>query len=640
MKIKLSLAVALFALSNTLLSGGVLPEVDSTSVKANKEAHEKLFKDFKAAMKLNEKEARKVDNEMKKILLSKKDDDTVKLLVALKNFDEYKILYDELQMSTGTYSKNEDGDVRYHINGKELFEKELKAHIEQKDHALDAYLKKQSSARKEVAESIHAYLKENKMASSLDNSKGESSYFVTEMSKIELKKFLTKYADSIKSIGLDAEHSYSVDSAMIATRVDPVVLDWTPQRNNQRGGGIGIYFSDAQCNDPEDVEGLYHEFDGTAGDASSNNHTFLVGGIIASVAPDAFKYCKNAFSAGIDYEDVLPTANEIANNIGPRIRVETYSLNRNSANSNVYTTEDAIFDEHVRDVNIPVFISTGNHNDGDSTVVESPAKAYNIISVGNYDDGTDNIHVIDGGSDLSNYENPALGNEKPELVAPGTDISYTFNGRPPVTGTGTSFSAPHAAAIAADILAENPFLQGNVPVLKAMMLASATDVIGDVDDVNTTEDSAVGAGGINVQRSIYNDRFAAYWYDPDGNGPFSWSGTSSCHSGWTFTAPSYYSHARVAFTWEINEDYVLNNNAHGTVLFFYVTNGSGGIVTTSFDGSTEYPNTNNWEEDNWAVAEFNPNDTNSTYILNICRFNTFSPDHNAELNMGVAVTTY
>ena len=59
--------------------------------------------------------------------------DTVKLLVALKNFDEYKILYDELQMSTGTYSKNEDGDVQYHINGKELFEKELKAHIEQKD---------------------------------------------------------------------------------------------------------------------------------------------------------------------------------------------------------------------------------------------------------------------------------------------------------------------------------------------------------------------------------------------------------------------------------------------------------------------------------------------------------------------------
>ncbi len=596
--------------------GGVLPEVDSTSVKANKEAHEKLFKEFKAAMKLSEKEARKVDNEMKKILLSKKDDDTVKLLVALKNFDEYKILYDELQMSTGTYSKNEDGDVQYHINGKELFEKELKAHIEQKDHAIDAYLKKQSSARKEVAESIHAYLKENKMASSLDNNKDESSYFVTEMSKKELKKFLTKYADSIKSIGLDAEHSYSVDSAMIATRVDPVVLDWTPQRNNQHGGGIGIYFSDAQCNDPEDVEGLYHEFDGTAGDASNNDHTFLVGGIIASVAPDAFKYCKNAYAAGIDYEDVLPTTNEIANNIGPRIRVETYSLNRNSANSNVYTTEDAIFDEHVRDVNIPVFISTGN-----------------------YDDGTDNIHVIDGGSDLSNYENPALGNEKPELVAPGTDISYTFKDRT-ITGPGTSFSTPHAAAIAADILAENPFLQGNVPVLKAMMLASATDVIGDVDDAATTEDSAVGAGGINVQRPIYNDRFAAYWYDPNGNGPFSWSGTSSCHSGWTFTAPSYYSHARVAFTWEINEDYVLNNNAHGTVLFFYVTDANSNIVTTSFNGSTEYPNTNNWQEDNWAVAEFNPNNTNSTYTLNICRFNTFSPDHNAELNMGVAVTAY
>ncbi|MBN2895966.1 MAG: S8 family serine peptidase [Campylobacterales bacterium] len=637
MKVKISLAVALVALSNTLLSGGVLPEVDSTSVKADKETHEKLFKEFKAAMKLSEKEARKVDNEMKKILLSKKDDDTVKLLVALRNFDEYKILYNELQMSTGIYSKNEDGDAQYHINGKELFEKELKAHIEQKDHATDAYLKKQSSARKEVAKSIHAYLKENKMASSLDNSKGESSYFVTEMSKKELKKFLIKYADSIKSIGLDAEHSYSIDSAMIATRVDPVVLDWTPQRNNQRGGGIGIYFSDAQCNDPEDVEGLYHEFDGTTGDASNNNHTFLVGGIIASVAPDAFKYCKNA---NYVYENALPTTNEISNSIGPRIRVETYSLNRNSANSNVYTTEDAIFDEHVRDVNIPVFISTGNHNDGDPTVVESPAKAYNIISVGNYDDGTDNIHVTDGGSGLSNYENPTLGNEKPELVAPGTNISYAFNGRQVTNRTGTSFAAPHAAAIAADILAENPFLQGNVPVLKAMMLASATDVIGDVDDAETTEDSAVGAGGINVQRPIYNDRFAAYWYDPNGNGPFSWSGTSSCYTGWTFTAPSYYAHARVAFTWEINEDYVLNNNAHGTVLFFYVTDANGNIVTTSFDGSTEYPNANNWQEDNWAVAEFNPNNTNSTYTLNICRYNTFSPDHNAELNMGVAVTAY
>jgi len=570
----------------------ILPNVIKDLANNKNEKYDKLLSDFIKATKLSGKDAKKVDNEMKKILLSKKDDDAVKLLVAFKHFDEYKILYDELQMSMGTYSQNEDRDTLYHINGKELSIKELKAHINHKDQAIDGYLKRQNTSRKEMAKKIHTYLKENKIASSLDYTKGDNTYFTTTMTKKELKKFLSSYADSIKSIGLNAEHSYSVDSAMIATRVDPVVLDWTPQRNNQRGGGIGIYFSDAQCNDPEDVEGLYHEFNGTEGDASNNGHTFLVGGVIASVAPDAFKYCKNA---NYVYEDVLPTANEVNSN--PRIRVESYSLNRNYADSNVYNTEDAIFDEHVRDFNIPVFISAGNHNNGESVVVETPAHAYNIITVGNYNDATDTIHVVDDNSvdNQSNYANPNVGNEKPELVAPGTDISYTFNGRSVYNNyrTGTSFATPHAAAIAADILAENPFLQNNVPVLKAMMLAASTDPIDDVDDAEVTGDSAVGAGGINVQRPIYNDRFAAYWYDPDGNGPFSWSGTSSCYTGWTFSAPSYYAHARIAFTWEINEDYVLNNNTHGTVLYFYVTDTNGGIVTTSFDGSTEYPNTNN-----------------------------------------------
>ena len=72
---------------------------------------------------------------------------------------------------------------------------------------------------------------------------------------------------------------------------------------------------------------------------------------------------------------------------------------------------------------------------------------------------------------------------------------------------------------------------------------------------------------------------------------------------------------------------------------FLIRDASNNIVLRSWTGSTEYPNQNDWQRDNWAVADFDPKHTNSTYRLYICRHNTYSPNTNAELNMAVSVTS-
>jgi hypothetical protein len=122
-----------------------------------------------------------------------------------------------------------------------------------------------------------------------------------------------------------------------------------------------------------------------------------------------------------------------------------------------------------------------------------------VIAVGNYDDATDTIHGTSPSID------PKTGNDKPEICAPGTDITAGD-----FTMTGTSQATPHAAAFAADMMSSYTYLRGKPYLVKAAMLAGATDSIAGGSD-------KVGLGGIDFISAYYSGYM--FWYEGN-NGSF------------------------------------------------------------------------------------------------------------------------
>ena len=146
--------------------------------------------------------------------------------------------------------------------------------------------------------------------------------------------------------------------------------------------------------------------------------------------------------------------------------------------------------------------------------VNSVGSGFNTIAVGNYDDAgtvaaTDNVM-----SPTSSWEDPISlhgDREKPEVAAPGTNIKTTimapnFNCNNDEIGSGTSFSAPAVAGLAADLMQANPSLKVFPESVKALILAGATDNVEGFAGLSEKD----GAGGVNAltsYTSVVNNRY-------------------------------------------------------------------------------------------------------------------------------------
>jgi hypothetical protein len=146
--------------------------------------------------------------------------------------------------------------------------------------------------------------------------------------------------------------------------------------------------------------------------------------------------------------------------------------------------------------------------------VNSVGSGFNTIAVGNYDDAgtvaaTDNVM-----SPTSSWEDPISlhgDREKPEVAAPGTNIKTTimapnFNCNNEEIGSGTSFSAPAVAGLAADLMQANPSLKVFPESVKALILAGATDNVEGFAGLSEKD----GAGGVNAltsYTSVVNNRY-------------------------------------------------------------------------------------------------------------------------------------
>lgn len=198
-----------------------------------------------------------------------------------------------------------------------------------------------------------------------------------------------------------------------------------------------------------------------------------------------------------------------------------------------------------------VTASAGNNGGCTSKgYVNSVGSGFNTIAVGNYNDmGT--VSSADNAMwPTSSWEDPISlhgDREKPEVSAPGANIKTTIMS-PNMScdmdeiGSGTSFSAPAVAGLAADLMQVNPGLRIFPESVKALILAGATDNVEGSARLSEFD----GAGGVNAltsYTSVVNNRYT--WRSVVA-GSFDANGDITIDMGWVNAGQR----VKVALVWD------------------------------------------------------------------------------------------
>lgn len=225
-------------------------------------------------------------------------------------------------------------------------------------------------------------------------------------------------------------------------------------------------------------------------------------------------------------------------------------------------------------------------NTGVAGFVNTPGTAYNVVTVGSYDDRNSTFWPDDVMSSFSSTLNPLswIGDRiKPEVAAPGSNINSTTNASPwtgPV-GSGTSYAAPAVTGISALLMQRSPALQIWPESVKAILMASAEHNIEGATRLSNRD----GAGGVVADRA---DRVARRVTNV-GN----WSGIFyGCGNPLlqNLTTVNLFAGQRIRFAmvWDTNPNYPLYASRPGADLDLWVRNPLGGYSAFSASWDNTY----------------------------------------------------
>ncbi|MCL2281200.1 MAG: S8 family peptidase [Dehalococcoidia bacterium] len=243
------------------------------------------------------------------------------------------------------------------------------------------------------------------------------------------------------------------------------------------------------------------------------------------------------------YEGVVPQAkvyqmpiynsNDVLNGIdilaAKGCRVINYSAGANTSTG--YTTFDRDVDKKISNLGVTFVVASGNqvpldpNNPNDpanpDNYVMSPGKAFNAITVGNADTKSNpttvrtspyQIYTATRGS--SSYIQTPANPNKPDISAPGTNISIVLTAGNVHSSSGTSVAAPLVTGIIAQIQQKDPSTKYYTPLGKAMLLLGAdyskirtsTSSPSDIDNTGANDSNYLwkksGTGLVSATNSI------------------------------------------------------------------------------------------------------------------------------------------
>ncbi len=154
------------------------------------------------------------------------------------------------------------------------------------------------------------------------------------------------------------------------------------------------------------------------------------------------------------------------------------------------TAFDRYLDSVVRSTGRTLTLAAGNSG----SYAGDPGAGYNAIAVGNFSDGGSASWGGEWMSSSSSWRNPNTGVETPQVAAPGVALNMlSCDGGSNYNASGTSFSAPVVAGIAALMIDKKPALGSWSEAVRAIMMVTAWHNIEGAKALSAKD----GAGGVD-----------------------------------------------------------------------------------------------------------------------------------------------
>jgi hypothetical protein len=326
------------------------------------------------------------------------------------------------------------------------------------------------------------------------------------------------------------------------------------------------------------------------GHANVDDHATSTAGMAANtsgthrgIAPGAGIYSAN----GTSYSDANMSAALDAGANNAHVLNNSWGPNCGAA--------DSTMDVHARHADYivryrwdTVTAAAGNNGQcANGEFVDGVAGGYNVIAVGNYNDmGT--VGVGDNTMNASSsFKDPASTHgdrEKPEVAAPGTSITSTIMTTPGNcalgnVGSGTSYSAPMVAGVAAGLMQARPGLRVYPESVKAIIMAGAGDNVEGAARLSEFD----GVGGVNALASfntVNNSRYTWQYVTPSS---FDASGYINVNMGWINAGQR----VKVALVWDSNPTANYASDPLNADLDLYVVGPANFHSSASWDNAYE-----------------------------------------------------